>query len=158
MYRFLDSEEIVMKIIYTTESGDIAIIHPTKEWIPEGLPKDIEIFAMNNLIQKDVPKRYRSSAIVVDDDIIPNDRTFRGAWKHEDGKIVEDLDKSKEIHKEKLRVERKPLLEAQDVIYLKALEDGVDTKDIVTEKKRLRDITKLVDSCKGTVELRRISC
>ena len=51
------------------------------------------------------------------------------------------LTKAKVITKDRLRVERKPLLEAQDVAFMKAQEAGADTSAIVTEKQRLRDIT-----------------
>ena len=51
------------------------------------------------------------------------------------------LTKAKVITKDRLRVERKPLLEAQDIAFMKAQEAGSDTSAIVTEKNRLRDIT-----------------
>ena len=51
------------------------------------------------------------------------------------------LTKAKVITKDRLRVERKPLLEAQDVAFMKAQEAGTSTSAIVTEKNRLRDIT-----------------
>lgn len=68
--------------------------------------------------------------------------------------ITVNLDKAKVITKERLRIERKPLLEAQDVLYMKAQEDGADTSAIVTEKNRLRDITKLADSADTTDKLK----
>ena len=55
--------------------------------------------------------------------------------------ISVDITKAKVITKDKLRAERKPLLEAQDVAFMKALEAGTSTSAIVTEKQRLRDIT-----------------
>jgi hypothetical protein len=55
--------------------------------------------------------------------------------------ISVNLTKAKNITKDRLRVERKPLLEAQDVLFMKAQEAGSDTSAIVTEKQRLRDIT-----------------
>ena len=55
--------------------------------------------------------------------------------------VTVSLAKAKEITKDKLRVERKPLLEAQDVAFMKAQEAGSDTSAIVTEKNRLRNIT-----------------
>ena len=72
--------------------------------------------------------------------------------------ITINLDKAKDITKEKLRRERKPLLEAQDILFMQAQESGGDTKAIVAEKQRLRDITKQVDSCKTTDELKALKC
>ena len=70
--------------------------------------------------------------------------------------ITVNLSKAKAITKDRLREERKPLLEAQDILYMKAQESGADTTDIVTEKNRLRDITKLVDSATTTDKLKLI--
>ena len=70
--------------------------------------------------------------------------------------ITVNLTKAKEITKERLREERKPLLEAQDVAFMKAQEDGADTTAIVAEKNRLRDVTKLADSATTTDELKTI--
>ncbi len=72
--------------------------------------------------------------------------------------ITINMNKAKEITKERLRVERKPLLETQDIKFMQAQETGSDTTAIVTEKKRLRDITKNVDSCTTTEELKALSC
>ena len=72
--------------------------------------------------------------------------------------ITINLDKAKDITKERLRQERKPLLEAQDLLFMQAQESGSDTKAIVAEKQRLRDITKQVDSCSTTDQLKALSC
>lgn len=68
--------------------------------------------------------------------------------------ITINMDKAKEITKNRLREERKPLLEAQDIAFQRATETGADTSAIVTEKQRLRDITKLADSATTTDELK----
>ena len=65
-----------------------------------------------------------------------------------------DITKAKVITKERLRVERKPLLEEQDILFMKAQEASADTSAIVTEKQRLRDITTQVDSMTTTDELK----
>ena len=57
-----------------------------------------------------------------------------------------NMTKAKAITKDRLRVDRTPLLEAQDVLFMRAQEAGSDTSAIVTEKQRLRDITVQVDS------------
>jgi hypothetical protein len=68
--------------------------------------------------------------------------------------ITINLDKAKEITKNRLREERKPLLEAQDVAFQRALEAGSDTTAIVAEKQRLRDVTTLVDTVTTLDELK----
>ena len=57
--------------------------------------------------------------------------------------ITINFTKAVDITKDRLREERKPLLEAQDVLFNRALESGADTKAIIIEKQRLRDITKI---------------
>jgi hypothetical protein len=72
---------------------------------------------------------------------VPSDRHFRGAWSLSGTVISEDMAKAKEIFKDKIREVRKPLLEAEDVVYMKALEaDDADAKAAsVTKKGKLRD-------------------
>lgn len=68
-----------------------------------------------------------------------------------------NLDKAKNIKKDRLREERKPLLETQDVLYMRAQEVGSDTTAIVAEKQRLRDITMLCDTATSIDELKAIN-
>jgi hypothetical protein len=65
-----------------------------------------------------------------------------------------DITKAKVITKDRLRADRKPLLEAQDIAFQRALESSADTTAIVTEKQRLRDITNQVDAMTTTTELK----
>ena len=71
--------------------------------------------------------------------------------------ITISIPKAKDITKDRLRADRKPLLEAEDVKFMKAQEAGSDTSAIVTEKNRLRDITKDVDTCTTIDELKALS-
>ena len=68
--------------------------------------------------------------------------------------ITINITKAKDITKDRLRSERKPLLEAQDILFNRALETTSDTSAIVAEKTRLRDITNQVDSMTTTDELK----
>jgi hypothetical protein len=67
--------------------------------------------------------------------------------------ITINLDKAKTITKDRLRAERTPLLQAQDVAFQRAMEQGTDTVAIVAEKQRLRDITALADEATTLDEL-----
>ena len=73
----------------------------------------------------------------------PSDRHFRGAWKlSSDSKVIaEDMTKAKEIFKDKIRSVRQPLLDAEDVVYMKALEadDSSAQAASIAKKKKLRD-------------------
>ncbi len=68
--------------------------------------------------------------------------------------ITVNLTKAKAITKDRLRAERTPLLQAQDVAFQRALESGADTSAIVAEKQRLRDITNLADQASTLDELK----
>ena len=70
--------------------------------------------------------------------------------------ITINFDKAKEITKDRLRAERTPLLQAQDVAFQRALEANQDTTAIVAEKQRLRDITKLADEATTLEQLKQI--
>ena len=65
-----------------------------------------------------------------------------------------NFSKAQAITKDRLRADRTPLLEAQDVLFMRAQEAGSDTSAIVTEKQRLRDITNQVDSMTTLGELK----
>ena len=72
---------------------------------------------------------------------MPSNRHFRNAWTLSGTVISEDVSTAKTIFKDKIREVRKPLLEAQDVLYMKAIEDGDSSAQstVATKKKELRD-------------------
>ena len=89
----------------------------------------------------------------------PQFRHFREAWVINGDVISEDLANAKTLFKDKIREVRKPLLELEDVNYMRALEDGntAKAKEIADKKKVLRDLpadTK-IDSAKDMDELKK---
>jgi len=72
---------------------------------------------------------------------VPADRHFRGAWSLSGTVITEDMTAAKTIFQDKIREVRGPLLEAEDVVYMKALEaDDTSAKAAsVTKKAALRN-------------------
>jgi len=72
---------------------------------------------------------------------VPSDRHFRGAWSLSGTVISEDMTAAKVIFKDKIREVRTPLLAAEDVVYMKALEAADSTAQAasVAKKKALRD-------------------
>ena len=68
--------------------------------------------------------------------------------------ITINFEKAKAITKERLRTERTPLLQEQDVAFQRALENSEDTATIVAEKQRLRDVTSLADTATTLDELK----
>ena len=110
------------KIIYTDSDGTVSVLHPIGD--------------VNDSI-KDVPTGL--SYEIVDDSVIPSDRTFRNAWKQNNKIIETDMTKAKEIHKKNIRNARAPKLAELDIEFQKALETSASTTDIVTKKQALRD-------------------
>ena len=95
-----------------------------------------------------------ASLYIVDKSEVPTDELFFPAFKYsEDSGFSTDITKAKEITKQKLRADRIPLLEAEDIKFQRALETGADTTDIVAEKQRLRDITNAVDAITTEAQL-----
>ena len=88
----------------------------------------------------------------------PSDRHFRGAWTLSGTVISEDLATAKTMFKDKIREVRKPLLEAQDVAYMKALESGSSSAQTTAknEKTKLRDATdaSAITNAKTIAELK----
>ena len=71
----------------------------------------------------------------------PSERHFRGAWTLNGKVISEDMTVAKKIFQDKVREVRQPLLEAEDVVYMNALEaDDASAKTAsVAKMKALRD-------------------
>lgn len=139
------------KIIYTKPDGGIAVVYPVRNTYPtlETLSDaEIEQRAWDRLPPESINPQW------VDEAAIPTDRTFRNAWKAGSGKIEHDMEKCREMTKERLRAERAPLLAAQDVAFQRALESNSSTSAIVAEKQRLRDVTKLVKDSMTLDELK----
>jgi hypothetical protein len=111
---------------------------------------DLHEFAQANL---------PSSCVFIDDSELPQqDFDYYNAWCIVDGAVQVDLNKARQITKDRLREERKPLLLQLDVDFMKALEAGVSTAAIVAEKQRLRDITLAADACASIADLRALTC
>ena len=91
--------------------------------------------ATTNIVDKD------GKTIAAADATVPSDRHFRGAWSLSGSTITEDMTVAKVIFKEKIREVRAPLLDAQDVAYMKALEDDDASAQTAAKnaKKALRD-------------------
>ena len=68
-----------------------------------------------------------------------------------------DIPRAKEITKNRLRVERTPLLQALDIEMMKNLTDAEKLAEIEAEKQRLRDITLVVDDLTTVEELKEVT-
>jgi hypothetical protein len=129
-----------MKVIIFDNGNGVSVVYPTGE------------LSIEDVQAKDCPQ-----GTIIDDSTLPS-RDFRNAWELVDGAVSVNFAKAQGLTKDRLRAERTPLLEAQDVAFQRALENSSDTSAIVAEKQRLRDITKQVDTATTLDELKGISC
>lgn len=137
-------------VIFPNPDGVISVLTPMLDC---GL-------TLEEICAKDIPTGV--PYLVIDSSDLPENPEFAGAWTvpniDKGGSVITiNLDRAKEIKKESLRRQRKPLLEAQDVAFQRALESNSDTTSIVAEKQRLRDITLLVDTATSVEDLKAIS-
>jgi len=72
---------------------------------------------------------------------LPAERTFRDGWEAnaDTGVISVNMEKAKDIWRDKIRLARDPELAKLDAAFMKALETGADTTAIVAQKQALRD-------------------
>ena len=128
------------RIIYTNSDGTVSILQPI---LTEINPNTGKAFTIGEIAEKDVPVGI-STYSIVEDSVIPTDRSFRDSWVGNGvgvstATIVEDLTKAKEIHKTNIRNARIPKLAELDVDFQRALETSADTSAIVAKKQTLRD-------------------
>jgi len=118
-------------IVFTNSSGGVSVCYSTGE-IP---------------IEEVQAKNTPAGSIIVENDALPNEHNeFFNAWELSGSTVSVNMGKAKAITKTRLRMEREPLLAAQDVAFQRAMESNADTTAIVAEKQRLRDITQLADA------------
>jgi len=68
-----------MKIIYKTLEDTVSVITLTSEWTG----------TMEELAQKDVPTGLKYK--IVEDSVIPTDRTFRNAWEVDEAELTDGV-------------------------------------------------------------------
>ena len=93
------------KIIYTNSEGGVSVVHPTGEVPINELPAKLGL----------------TDYEIVDDDVIPTDRTFRNAWVKSGATVTEDLSKSKEIAHERRRAARAEEFAPHDEVISKQI-------------------------------------
>ena len=118
------------RIIYTNQEGGVSVIIPSAE--------ALQSMTVEQIALKDVPNGL--SYQIVEEEEIPTDRTFRGAWVLDNG-IKEDNAKATDIAKNKIRTWREDEFKKNDIILQNAIVD--DDQEIrieaVERRNYLRD-------------------
>jgi hypothetical protein len=124
-------------IIFPQSDNKLAVIIPAIE------------FPIEEVAAKDVPKNT-PYAIVESLDI---DGLFYDAYEYQDGNVLPNINKAKEIWLEHYRRARTPILTSLDLDFMKSVESGNTDlqKEIAQKKQALRDVTKteLPDNLEG---------
>ena len=68
-----------MRIIYKTPEDTVSVISPSPKWSG----------TMEELAQKDVPTGLKYK--IVEDEVIPNDRSFRNAWEVDEAELTDGV-------------------------------------------------------------------
>jgi len=112
------------RIIYQNESGGVSVIIPTGE------------LSIEQVAAKDVPDGVAYE--IVEDDAIPSDRTFRGAWVMGDCCIEHDLDKCRAIGHDMRRAKRAEEFAPHDEVIAKQI-PGVSATEAEAARQEIRD-------------------
>lgn len=117
-------------IVYRNDEQKIGWVIPTSEW--NGTDQE--------LVEKVAGDRYFYVYYTAS---IISDLTFYNAWELNGNGIYVNIEKAKEIWKDKWREARKPILSSLDVEFMRAVESGDSKKqaEIAQKKQALRDVT-----------------
>lgn len=93
------------------------------------------------MVEKQIVDKDGNIATESESLTVPSNRFFRDAWVLSGDVISEDLTVAKELFKKAIREVREPLLLAEDVVFMKAIESGDSSAQSAsaTKKQSLRD-------------------
>jgi len=109
------------KIIYQNPDGTVSIVVPSGEVPIEDLPEKLGL----------------TDYEIVEDDVIPTDRTFRNAWVKTEATVVEDLTKSKALGHDMRRSKRAEEFKPHDELISKQI-PGADTEAAEASRATIR--------------------
>jgi hypothetical protein len=139
-----------LKYVYTNADGTVAVIHAApKTSIEEMLGPLTDEEYEAHVLEKSVPAGAISVRRITEDDI-PGDRKYRDCWCDVTPHSAIDihLGKVQEQLLNELRAERKDYFQELDYQYMRAVEQGTDTAEIIAAKQELRDITEPLKAIK----------
>ena len=127
-----------MFILYEQSDNSVAIINFLEE------------YNVKHVIRSQVPKNARY--VLIEDDKLPKEEDLSDFGKalrvdFDTKEIFFDIQVSREVTKDRLRKERIPFFEINDIKIRDAMLDGNNDElsKAIIERNRLRDITKLPD-------------
>lgn len=134
----------MLRFAYTTPNNTVCIVYaaPPEALVPVLGPLSDEAYRAH-VLDRSIPSDATNLVELGLDWVPPSDRAFRSAWAVNGKSVIVDMQKAREIHKDRLRVIRAPMLAALDVEYQRADESGNDEAkaDVRQRKQTLRDLT-----------------
>lgn len=135
-----------MKVIVAQNDGSVSVMALLGDAAEaaSSAPDQLDVIIQAEIAQW--PDDLRQGIVswrAVSDEEVPEDRTFRGAWRAGTTGIVFDMDHCRTIWKDRMREARAPKLAKLDLEFQRAMETGTSTKNIIARKQALRDVTKL---------------
>ena len=121
------------KIIYTAPEGGLCVVHPTGE-----------IADLNELARMVVPADVEWE--VVEEGVLPTDRTFRDAWvKDAPGNVCEDLEKSKSVGHQIRRAKRSEEFKPHDEMIALGL-PGTTSQEAEVCRQEIRERYAVIET------------
>lgn len=127
-------------ILYSQENGNLGVCIPTGE------------LSVEQTRDKDCP-----NGIIVDASVFNTiDNEFYSAYELINNEPVINIQKAKELWKNKIRLSRVSALQKLDLEFILALEKNTDTSTIINNKQTLRDLPTQVDTANSINEIKSV--
>ena len=119
-------------IIYQDDEGNLIIVRP--------------IVHIDMVLSKDIPQTAKN-IVIIDDTMIPEDRTFRDAWEIKGKNLIINMDKAKAILLDRIRQVRNIKLDLLDKDWMAAYGQGKTqlASQIEAQRQVLRDIPQTIN-------------
>ena len=146
-----------MRLAYMQDNGTAAVVYAADKVSIEAVLGELTDEQYRaHVIERSIPKG--KTFLELPNDWTPPDRDFRGAWTVQ-GKAVDiDMEAARNIWRDRMRAARVSKLQALDVEFQRATEDGADTSAIIARKRALRDVTAnpAIDAAATAAELKAV--
>lgn len=134
-----------IKIAVSLQDGSLAVLSIV---LDDG--RTVKVKPTKENIEKEIMRQPFGPSMVswriIQDEDLPQDRTFRGAWQDKNKKIGHDMEKVEKLHTDRLRNERTAILQEKDKDWMKAFGQGnlVEAQQIEEQRQKLRDFPELL--------------
>lgn len=153
---------MTLRIAFTRPDGGVSIVSAApKPQIERTLGPLTDSEYLQHVLARSIPPEASDVSVLADAWAPPDiDREFRNAWRHTGGAFRVDMPHARDLHREKMRRARKPLMEALDIEYMRLDEagDSAGKVKLAQNKQKLRDVTAdpAIEAAQTPAELRAV--